>query len=464
MFPLKPFWRDEWCMLHNLKFKTPAELWGPLDFTQQFPRVYLQLMKAITSAFDYSYPSLRVPSFAVGTAALLLAWHLGRRIFGEQPGRYLFALVVAGNPMFIDYYGQVKHYEMEMLMSLVALWQYLELLKPAQTQPASRFAVLLFTLALAPFFSYTYPIAIAPAYILLRLQMMNQKRLDPRVAAALAVSLTALFAFYFLDVRQLLQDANMHAFWHHHADYWQAGPLRKATNIFRLFAKTGAGIVFEIVFGIAGTLSFVFSLARLLRNDSVGTPTQKNAVSYALLLVMLVIVLFLAGKIPLGQAKFSAFAAPALGIVLAFTLDRLANMSKTHRLAAGIRGLLFLALAGNILTAFLQVFTSPDYKTKLRIYHATDKALHIARSNGLPILVSPRIGLPDDITEPVTYLTMPDAAGILRTYPAWHQSDSVHVVAIGKNDDAPGNIQRMLPGIKQAMVIDGEQYQVITIR
>lgn len=41
-FPLLPFWIDEWLLLDNLKFKSQARLWGALEHTQQFPRVYLQ--------------------------------------------------------------------------------------------------------------------------------------------------------------------------------------------------------------------------------------------------------------------------------------------------------------------------------------------------------------------------------------------------------------------------------------
>lgn len=55
IFPVRPFWIDEWRIIYNLKFKTAEGLRGPMDFMQQFPRAYLQLIKAFTALFNCSY-------------------------------------------------------------------------------------------------------------------------------------------------------------------------------------------------------------------------------------------------------------------------------------------------------------------------------------------------------------------------------------------------------------------------
>ena len=63
IFPVFPLWIDELTIADNLKFKSPQQLWHVLDHTQQFPRVYLQLIKAFCADANYSYLSFRLPAF-----------------------------------------------------------------------------------------------------------------------------------------------------------------------------------------------------------------------------------------------------------------------------------------------------------------------------------------------------------------------------------------------------------------
>ncbi len=78
---IKPFWVDEWRVIYNLKYKNAAAIFGPLDFMQQFPRVYLVLIKLFTSFFDYSYFTLRLPSFLVGTFTIIFSYRLMRKMY-----------------------------------------------------------------------------------------------------------------------------------------------------------------------------------------------------------------------------------------------------------------------------------------------------------------------------------------------------------------------------------------------
>ncbi|MBX2905750.1 MAG: glycosyltransferase family 39 protein [Taibaiella sp.] len=465
IFPLKPFWRDEWCMLYNIKFKDADQLWGKLDFTQQFPRVYLQIVKAFTSAFDYSYQSLRLQSFLVGAAALGLTWRLARRLFTDKPERYLFILVIAGNPMFIDYLGQVKHYEMEMLMGLVALWQYVEILQPAAPSNKVRKGALYLSLVAAPFFSYTYPIAIAPALLLITLAAMQKNGLlrQRRGEAMLfiAVSVVSCAAFYYFDAAEVLKDTNMHNFWFERVDYINGGIQKRSINTWKFFAKTGAGALFEVVFGIACLAATISAALRVtLKRKSLPAPTR-YMLQYALLLVGALIGLYMLDKIPLGQAKFTIFAAPALSLILAHGLKHWTGTSK-KRAPGIITGILFAAMAGNILTAFLQIFTSDDYRLKLKTYHANVRAIELAKKDHIPIVVTPAIGLPDDITVPVPYLSMPDAAGILKTYPDYHEKDGITIVATGKNPNKEEVMHSFPEGAKSVVLADGTNVQVIS--
>ncbi len=129
LFEIKPFWLDEWNVIYNLKTKTYAQLGGKLDYGQQFPRVYLQIIKYITQPFDYSYTSLRLPSFVVHVSGLIFCYILSGRIFGKQNAyRFFWLFIYASYSTSVEYFVQTKQYTMEMLLALVALWQLLELL------------------------------------------------------------------------------------------------------------------------------------------------------------------------------------------------------------------------------------------------------------------------------------------------------------------------------------------------
>src|ERR1043166_2402331 len=77
--PILPFWIDEWLLIDNLKFKSPGQLWYHLERTQQFPRVYLEIIKAFSAACDYSYTSLRLPSFLAHFFGLVILYRLSAR-------------------------------------------------------------------------------------------------------------------------------------------------------------------------------------------------------------------------------------------------------------------------------------------------------------------------------------------------------------------------------------------------
>lgn len=451
-------------MLANIKFKNAAELWGPLDFTQQFPRVYLQIVKVITSTFNYSYAAVRFQSFVVGAAAVGLTWHLASRIFEDKPHRYLFILVVAGNPMFIDYMGQVKHYEMEMLMGLVALWQFLEILEPRDTNNRGKSLLLIASVIAAPFFSYTYPIAAAPALALLSLSAIRRDKLTLqrriRTFSLVALSAVAISVFYITDAVRVTHDNNMHNFWFFKPDYINGGFQKRTTNTWLFFAKTGAGAIFEYVFGIATIAATISAIRHLLRNSDWLQRTTKLLLVYALLLIGGLIALYFLDKIPLGQAKFTIFAAPALSLVLATALGHWLDTG-TKRAPQIITAILFAAMAGNILTAFLQLFTSDDYRLKLDIYRANTHVLELAKKEHIPIIVTPEIGRPDDITVPVPYLSMPDAAGILRTYPAYHDKDSITIIAI-KRDATQAEMVAALPANTAKFILsNGKEVKII---
>ncbi len=270
IFQIRPFWIDEWRVIYNLKFKTSTELWGPLDFMQQFPRVYLQLVKGFTSWFNYNYFSLRLPSFIVGSFTMLLAWRVMKRIFPDGHfNRFLFVIILISSCTFTDYFVQIKQYTMDLLLSLVAMWQFIELIELPKIAKINWFnyLVLCLSFAIVPYFSYIYPIAISPVFIIVFIQALLKFKGHSTAYALrngliqgfpLFLCLINILWFYKIDVAQLMADKGMQKFWGHlmMKDGFSIGAF--LNNFFNFFAEEGAGLIYWLLFGILGMGSFIF--------------------------------------------------------------------------------------------------------------------------------------------------------------------------------------------------------------
>src|SRR5690606_18073544 len=153
----------------------------------QFPRVYLQLTKIVSSFFDYTYFSLRFPAYFLAALNVWFCFRLMKRIYKPLFLEcYLFVLMTVSNFTFIEYLVQTKHYQMEILMSLTALWQMLEMISLFEKglRHKARYVLLCAVFLIAPFFSYTYPIAVAPVFIVVLLQLFLWKKYRHKMLSA----------------------------------------------------------------------------------------------------------------------------------------------------------------------------------------------------------------------------------------------------------------------------------------
>jgi hypothetical protein len=90
-----------------------------------------------------------------------------RRMYpGKDWLQYLFPIIIASSVPFTKYFVQTKQYTMDMLLAVLAIWQFLELFRQihARRLALRRYFVLCVSLFVAPFFSYTYSIAIIPLF------------------------------------------------------------------------------------------------------------------------------------------------------------------------------------------------------------------------------------------------------------------------------------------------------------
>ena len=336
---VKPFWIDEWFIIYNIKTKTFTTIWGKLDLMQQFPRVYLYLFKLFTSWFNYSYFSLRVVSFVLGILVIGLCYKLMKKMYAQSVfSRYLFILFIISSFTFTEYFVGSKQYTMDILLSLIAVWQMLQLLQRDvtawSTATSRRYLLLVGSFIVAPFLSYTYPIAVAPVFAIAALKFIDYAhsnlpaKVKLRAKLLLAMPLlgcaASIVCFYLIDVRQLMVDNAMYGFW----NFVIFDPEHKLASVskcgYRLFSQMGSGIVFENIIGVLGCIAFVSgcvaSFKHLKRNQSIDAYTRL----YCCILLLFTIVLFLLRKLPLGEPRLNAYTMPSIAILMIWLMEVIA--------------------------------------------------------------------------------------------------------------------------------------------
>lgn len=449
IFEIKPFWLDEWNIIYNLKTKTHSQLWGHLEYMQQFPRVYLQIIKYITSPFEYSYSSLRLPSFVVHTAGLIFCFILSGRIFGKQNAyRFFWLLIYASYSTSIEYFVQVKQYTMEMLLALTALWQLLELLHTeAKNIQFTHYIFLCLLFTVIPFFSYTYPICFAALCFTIALHTRGFKNILYRSIPLLLGSIS-IFIFYHYDVAQVMADERMQNFWKDYILDDGFRPLAYLFNIYKLFANLGTGQLFEVIYGTLGLGGFCCSIYQLFQKRNYTSPFQ-YIVQYSLLLVIIMIILFSFHKLPVGAHRLNAFAVPACSILVTNML--LVLEYKRKKLIPIIYTTLSITLAGNIYQAFAKAHFSEESVKKQRIYDNTNTAISLAEEKRLPIATGTGVVYPYEDR---------NADFVIISYPAYHMGISLPVYNAA-NTFYLKKVFEEHPELQQVVFIDRLEHSIV---
>ena len=472
---IKPFWVDEWRVIYNLKYKNAAMLWGPLDFLQQFPRTYLVIIKTFTSLFDYSYFALRLPSWLVGTFTIVFCYRLMNKIYTRSHfNRFLFVMILVSASTFTCYYVQIKQYTMDILLSLAAIWQLIELLKlkDKKIRDKGMYFLLCTSFLIVPFFSYTYPIAIAPVFIIQLVQsvlLMKNGNIATGKARILLLQWFPLFlcavsisVFFIIDVSQLMADKGMHQYWGH---LMMDGGFNWSSffyEFYNLFAEVGSGLLFWYIFGILGIISFLYGITTSTKNFL----KNKNHINYIMvlystLLLTLVIILFISGKFPLGEPRLNAFTIPAISILMIGFLEQLNQKGKQAIISKTLSVILYAGVTGNIYTTFFADFTGPGYARKMDIYRSSEKAILLAQSKKIPILITPEIAWPYDKTLNFPFMNTVPGDWVLKTFPAYHVAENIPVYAISSLDSLPENLKLLPANVTSVLAGDGRSFQII---
>ena len=478
LFRIQPFWVDEWFIISSLKTKSIRELFGQLNFMQQFPRVYLALIKSFSSFFNYSYFSLRFPSFMVSVATIVLSYRVMNKIYDRsQIARYLFVLILVSSFTFTEYFVEMKQYPMDILMSVVALWQLIELVRVGRGEEikTARYVLLCTSFLIVPFFSYTYPIAIVPAYVVVFLQSLailrngglsgNNKRIIARQWAPLLLGIIGIFGFYAVDARHLASDAIMYERWSFLLVNSDHKFLSFLSSIYSLFSQTGNGIIFENLFGVLGICGLLFGISATIKSRlKINEWAHEIYLRvYSCLLLLLTLVLFLCKKLPLGTPRLNAFTTPSIAILVIYVLQLmlLSNRPQWQKMILPL--LLYAGVAGNVFTHYTGYFTTAEYKRQAATYVATENAIRLAQDMKIPILITQGVAYP--YAQAAADAGAPDpAVWVLKTFPAYDIHMGLPVYAISDTASAGEYLAHLPPNITRVLAGDGISFRTIERR
>ena len=467
----KPFWVDEWRIIYNLKTKSVPQLWGQLDYMQQFPRAYLTLIKWFCAALHYSYFSLRFPSFLVGTMAIIFAWKLMADLYPKgMRYRYLFVLLFVCGFAFIGYYVQIKQYTMDMLLSLVAIWQAFTIYKiPSWNLTRLKYFIFCAISTAIPFFSYTYPLCIAPCYVIVALQTTsilksectNKRSLIFRQWLPLLLIGLSTVIFFLLDIKQVMYDGGMRMFWGHlmfNDGYSVEGFARGGFKLFGeiLFPSAAA----YVVAGLA-TLAFFAGIAKLIRKRKTMNEDGLYPLLYSVLLIITLLALFLAKKFPLGESRLNAFAIPAVAIMIISLLQSIDDFLSKPFVGRLLTIPLICGIIYTAAAAYLNIYKDKNYGKKLSIYRATEKALRDARASELPIMITPEVAFPYNSTRNFPYYDAIPGDWVLKTFPAYDMHKHLTVYNIERKESATELIKSLPDSIGRVMIGDGLSYRIL---
>ncbi|MBL7719153.1 MAG: hypothetical protein JNL72_09995 [Flavipsychrobacter sp.] len=449
-----PFFLDEWAIIYNIKYKTPQELWGQLDKTQQFPRVYLHIVQWFSSWWSYSYTSLRLPSFMVHCCGLAYCIYLSGRLFpGAGVYRWLWVLLYAAYPSSVFYFVLTKQYTMEMFLALVGLAQLamLAAINSGRLPGRGKYLLLCLSFVVAPLFSYTYPIVAAPLFAMVGINTILRGRNLGRQWAPLLLGAVGIVALYFTDIRLVQSDPGMKNYW---KDYYMTHGfnLRELLyNIymyFHLFGRGGPLMVLVAVVGISAWLYGSYRSVALLRQKE--RTLREWLVIYSAALIWLSVALFILNKIPLNAHRLNAYKTPAAAVLIVYMFQQLhRRMSRAALVAAGA----YLALqAVFIVQPCIRQFTDPAHQRTMLIYANGKTAITLAQQERIPLFTTSMTLYPhQDIDQ---------ADWVIKCYPLYPKDSGIPVYPLSAGSAADSLLDAL--GLPAAVVTTGDSVFVLT--
>jgi hypothetical protein len=239
----------------------------------------------------------------------------------------------------------------------------------------------------------------------------------------------------------------------------------------------GSGFAFEIIFGVLGIAAFVYGMYRLAKTKVNSYTTSDYIRLYAVLLLLLILGLFITGKLIGGVARLTAYAVHSISILIISLLEDLKDRYSYAKVTNIIAGILFMGLFGNIISTCINSFTYPEYGNRIKTYRNTATALKMARQGKIPIMVTEGVnGDPYEVdaaapgrisTNNITPKQIEGADTlaaevIVKVNPEYKVWDTIPVYLVPDTKWTKEYVNQLPPEFKAAIVGDGINYRKVS--
>jgi hypothetical protein len=479
---VKGFWLDEWFILYNIKFRSYSGLFNTLFYSQQFPRIYLSIVKFIAEIFNYNYFAIRVLPFLFQIVNIFLVYFsISKIVFPSDKFKaFLFVLFFLSFHTTFFYFSQLKAYTADIFFTLMSVWYFTFLSKNYKSLSISSVSYLgmLFFIFSGVFLSYTFPIIFAPILFFLFLTFLSEIRehqISLKSILPMAVFIVALVLSYFTDLRFVLSDKGQYqnfsmyvmnygsirlfikSFWNIVWLFTSMFFFDKAYNSYFLILLYFIKIII-LTGGITGLILVLYKYSKKIINEkwnyikTINFINPINVDFYLLLLFFVTIALYFLRMLPLGTPRINyfcfVFATYFLINGILFLVKRF-KFSKDLLLPLITFAAFFPAIQGNINEL---KNTNMDFDQK--IYDNIGNAIIAARTNSLPIIVPYDEFYPASIMEGQENL-------MIKAHHEYKPKDAVPVFVFKK-----GELNRLLNTLKLKSYIQISKYnfQILTTK
>ncbi len=454
---IKGFWLDEWFILYNIKFRNYPGLFGNLYYAQQFPRIYLCIVKFISELFNYNYFAIRVLPFTIQIINIFLVYFIiGKIVFPNSKLKsYLFILFFLSFHTTIFYFSQLKAYTMDIFFAFMAIWYFNYLSRDYKTIKIKSLGYIgmLFFIFLGPFFSYTFPIVVTPVLFIFLITFFSEffkGKLSLKPLIPIVIFMVALVLNYFTDMKFVLTNKGQYQnFDMYVMQYHSLGTIIKSLfNIVWIFTSMfffdkayntyflGLLYFVKIIILISAMLGFLLVFYRNFIKWKVQKIKYFTTISfsnapgleiYLLGLFFATLVLYFLKMLPVGTHRINYFCftfSTYFLITGVFFIISKFNRAKYFLLAIIIFGSIFPAIQINI-----NEIKGSNMDFDQKIYENVGKAVNESQLEHLPIVVFNNEFYPATIMKGQESL-------MIKAHHDYKPQDSIPVIIINKYEVA----------------------------
>jgi len=212
-FSQRPLWEDERYILNNIRNLSFRQLFGPLQQSQAFPRVYLAGIKLFSKVFNHNVLSLRFFPFLSGLGAFFI-W---RKVYQESfNSRWLslLALFSLSSSYYFSYYAaELKQYSLDLLVvGLFCLYLTYQR-KAISLELKKTFVVTTLLLPFTLFISYAGFLVFWMVIYNFLLSLRENRKIVYLMLGYIVISVLVAISVNFIDLRHNLTSQGLIGYW-----------------------------------------------------------------------------------------------------------------------------------------------------------------------------------------------------------------------------------------------------------